>query len=215
MKNIQNIAIIGGGGRTGRFLVEALLRQGYLLQLLLRHPEQFSIQNPAITTIQGDVLDPQAVNAVVAGCDAVISVVGQRKDEPLVASQATINILHAIRSQPAGNDIRYIALAGLNVDTPSDRKGPETQQATSWMRETFPDIHADRQKSYAILEESDVKWVLVRVPFIEFIPAKHNLQISLIDCPGTKVTAGDIAEFMIGLLDGDQYWRKAPFVANG
>ncbi|MCE6990847.1 NAD(P)-dependent oxidoreductase [Dyadobacter sp. CY323] len=134
MKQIQKIAVIGGGGRTGQYIVDQLLEKGYHIRLLLRHPESFPFSNPLIEIIKGDVLDTEVVTILLNGCDAVVSTVGQRKGEPLVASVATENILHGIENQSGSStSIRYILLAGLNIDTPFDRKSPETQKATPFI----------------------------------------------------------------------------------
>ena len=212
MEQKINIAVLGGGGRTGKYLVTQLLSQGYNLKLLLRHPENFQIESQFIEIIQGDALDLETIRSLMKGCQAVISTVGQRKDEPLVASQATSNILKAM----AENGIqRYILVAGLNVDTPFDKKGPETTTATEWMKTNFPLIHGDRQKAYSILSTSDVNWTLVRVPFIEFTNESGEIRVSLEDTPGKNISAGDIAGFLINQLNDDLYARKSPFIANG
>lgn len=210
MKAIQKIAVIGGGGRTGQFLVNQLIEKGYSVKLLLRHPESFGIQSPLIEIVQGDVLDANMVRELAGGCDAVLSTVGQRKDEPLVASQATAHILNALGDRP----VRYVVLAGLNVDTPSDRKSEETLKATEWMRSTFPLVHADRQKSYAMLAGSHAEWIMVRVPYIEFNGNRAGVKASGTDCPGSKIDAADIAAFMIDQLADDYWLRKAPFISN-
>jgi putative NADH-flavin reductase len=210
MKEIQKIAVIGGGGRTGQYLVNQLIGKDYALKLLLRHPEDFAIQSPLIEIVQGDVLNPEAVRVLLAGCDAVLSTAGQRQGEPLVASQASVNILNAIGVRP----VRYIVLAGLNVDTPADRKGEDTMKATEWMRTTFPAIHNDRQKSYAVLAESNAEWVMVRVPYIEFNGNRAEVKANAADSPGSKIDAADIAGFMIDQLTDDTWLRKAPFISN-
>lgn len=210
MKRIQKIAVIGGGGRTGQYIVNQLIEKGYSLRLLLRHPENFTIQSPLIEIAKGDVLDAGIVEWLVAGCDAVLSTAGQRKDEPLVASRACMNVLNAIGDSP----VRFVVLAGLNVDTPSDQKGEETAKATEWMRTIFPAIHNDRQKSYSILAESNVEWIMVRVPYIEFNGHHGEIKISATDSPGSKIDAADIAAFMIGQLTDDTWLRKAPFISN-
>ena len=212
MKQIQKIAVIGGGGRTGQYIINQLLPKGFQLKLLLRNPETFTIQHPMLEIIKGDVLDPNVVRDLVEDCEAVISTVGQRENEPLVASAATQNILTAIAA--ARQPVRYIALAGLNVDTPFDKKGKDTQTATMWMQSNFPQIHEDRQKSYAILAQSEADWILVRVPFIVFSDEKQEISVSLEDSPGSKITAASIAAFMIDQLECDEYLRKAPFIAN-
>ncbi|GGM98710.1 hypothetical protein GCM10010967_35730 [Dyadobacter beijingensis] len=210
MKRIQKIAVIGGGGRTGQYLVNQLIEKGYPLKLLLRHPENFTIQSPLVSIVHGDVLDAHAVHELVEGCDAVLSTVGQRKGEPLVASGAILNVLNAAGGRP----VRYVVLAGLNVDAPTDVKGEETQKATEWMRSTFPEIHADRQKSYELLAQSDAGWTMVRVPYIEFNGDRSEVKVSATDSPGTRIDAADIAAFMIAQLTDDTWLRKAPFISN-
>lgn len=210
MKEIQKIAVIGGGGRTGQYLVNQLIEKGYSLKLLLRKPENFTIQSPLIEIVHGDVLNLETVRILLHGCDAVLSTAGQRQGEPLVASQASVNILEAIGDRP----VRYVLLAGLNVDTPSDQKGEETAKATGWMRATFPAIHNDRQKSYSILAESNVEWVMVRVPYIEFNGNRAGVKVSATDAPGAKIDAADIAGFMIDQLTDDTWLGKAPFISN-
>jgi putative NADH-flavin reductase len=211
MEQKIKIAILGGGGRTGKYLVTQLLSQGYNIKLLLRSPENFQLESPFIEIIKGDAIDAEAIRSLVQGCQAVISTVGQRKDEPLVASQATMNILKAMTEYGIK---RYILVAGLNVDTPFDKKSPETITATEWMKMTFPVIHADRQKTYSILSTSDVNWTLVRVPFIEFTDTKGETIVSLEDCRGNKISANDIATFVIEQLSDETYVKKSPFIAN-
>jgi putative NADH-flavin reductase len=211
MKLKNRIALLGGGGRTGKYLLNLLLNQGYSVKLLLRNPGNLQSENPLIEIVKGDALDPEAIRALVQGCQAVISTVGQRKDEPLVASQATINILNAMTEYGLK---RYILVAGINVDTPFDKKSPETIAATEWMKMTYPMIHADRQKTYFILSSSVVNWTLVRVPFIAFTEAKSKTVASIEDCRGNKISAADIATFIVDQLSDDTYIKKSPFISN-
>ncbi|WP_241265074.1 NAD(P)-dependent oxidoreductase [Algoriphagus aestuariicola] len=210
MKN-HRIALLGGGGRTGKLVLYHLINQGYQVKCLLRNPQKYQIESPLIEVVEGDALNPVAVKTLIQGCQSVISTVGQRKDEPLVASQATLNILEAMAELKIK---RYVLLAGLNVDTPFDNKGPETVAATEWMKMTYPAIHADRQKTYSILSNSDVDWTLVRVPFIEFTETEGETVISLDDCLGSKISAGCIASFVVKLLTDNNYIKMSPFIAN-
>jgi putative NADH-flavin reductase len=211
MKQQIKIAVLGGGGRTGKYLVTRLLNQGYSLKLLLRHPEDFFLKHPSVEIMKGDAIDPEAIRTLLEGCQAVISTVGQRKDEPLVSSLATENILKAMAEYGIQ---RYLLVAGINVDTPFDKKGLETSMATEWMKTNFPVIHSDRQKTYSFLSESDVDWTLVRVPFIEFTDTAEEILVSTVDCPGKRISAGCIAEFLTEQLMVDTYSKKSPFIAN-
>ena len=210
MKNINKVAVLGGGGRTGKFLVNQLLKQEFSIKLLLRNPESFTIQSSQIEIIQGDALDLNSIKLLLKDCQAILSTIGQRKDEPLVASLATSNILKVMKDYGIE---RYILLAGLNIDTPFDKKSPKTSMATDWMKTNFPLIQEDRQKAYTFLVESNVNWTQVRVPFIEFTDESTEIAISLEDCLGDKISANDIANFMVTEMLESKYSRKSPFIS--
>ncbi|TDW50388.1 putative NADH-flavin reductase [Flavobacterium sp. 270] len=211
MKNINKVAVLGGGGRTGKYLVNQLLEKGFSIKLLLRNPESFTIQNPNIEIIKGDAIEEESVRLLLEECQAVISTIGQRPGEPMVASRATKNILKVMNEF----DIqRYVLLAGLNVDTPFDQKSEKTMLATNWMKTNFPEIQKDRQLTYDLLVESKIDWTLVRVPFIEFTDDSAELDISLKDCLGDKISAQDISVFMIKEMIDSNFCRQSPFINN-
>jgi putative NADH-flavin reductase len=138
MRQKLKIAIIGGGGRTGKYLVDQLVNHGHSVKLLLRNPQNINVQNSLIEIVKGDAVDPASIHSLLAGCQAIISTVGQRKDEPLVARQATINVLKAMEAHQIQ---RYLLVTGLNVDTPFDRKGLQTSMATEWMKTNYSIYH--------------------------------------------------------------------------
>ena len=209
-QNIK-IAVLGGGGRTGKYLINQLIEKGYSIKVLLRNPETFQIESPLIQVIKGDALDYPSIKNLLEGCHSVISTIGQRPDQPLVAEKATKNILDAMSYYGIN---RYILLAGINIDTPFDKKGPETITATNWMKSNYPIIQEDRQKAYTLLVDSDINWTLVRVPLIDFNSDKSNMSVNLDDCLGKKIDAGNIAAFLVKQLSQDSYFNTAPFIYN-
>ena len=98
MKNISKVAVLGGGGRTGKYLVNQLLENEFSVKLLLRNPNNFTIQSSKIEIIKGDAIDEESINLLVKDCQAVLSTIGQRPGESIVASQATKNILKAMKN---------------------------------------------------------------------------------------------------------------------
>lgn len=210
MKNIKKVAVLGGGGRTGNYLVSQLLKEGFNIKLLLRNPESFSIQSNQIEIIKGDALDLKSIQSLLKDCDAVLSTIGQRKDEPLVASLATKNILQVMKDLGIQ---RYLLLAGLNIDTSFDKKSEKTQTATDWMKANFPIIQQDRQKAYDFLVESDSNWTQIRVPFIEFTNLSSEIVVNVEDCLGDKISAIDIAKFMIREMTESKFSQQSPFIS--
>lgn len=211
MKTIYKVAVLGGGGRTGNYLVNQLLKEGFSIKLLLRNPEDFTIQSSQIEIIKGDALDIESIQVLLQDCQAVMSTIGQRKEEPLVASSATHNILKVMNNYKIE---RYVFLAGLNIDTPFDKKSPKTTLATEWMKTNFPVIQEDRQKAYDLLIKSDANWTQVRVPFIEFSDISSKISVNLEDCLGDKISAADIAKFMVQEMTESKFIRKSPFISS-
>ncbi len=70
--------VLGGGGFLGSHLVDGLLEQGHDVRVFdrpnLRHYRRFSADE-AITWLEGDFVDREAMAAAVEGCDAVFHLV--------------------------------------------------------------------------------------------------------------------------------------------
>jgi putative NADH-flavin reductase len=212
MESKYTVAVIGGTGKSGEFLVLHLLNQGIPVKMLLRNPENFQLKSPLIDIIRGDARDPRAVYSLIEGCSAVISTLGQPKNEPPIFSDATRNVIAAMNLFRIG---RYIVITGINVDTPRDKKTGYAEAATEWMKDNFPKTTADKQTEWELLDSSELDWTLVRLPIIELTDQKNEVKISLVDCPGEKISAGSLAEFLVNQLYDTTYFKQSPFISNG
>lgn len=210
MQKITNVAVIGGTGKAGTYLVQQLIDQGFHLKLLHR-PDTRVVEHPSVTSIVGDARHYSAVRLLVEGCQAVVSTLGQPRGEAPIFSEATRHVLRAMHDCQID---RYVLITGLNVDVPTDRKGTFTQQATDWMKAHYPDTTTDKQEEYALLATSQTRWTLVRLPLIELTDERSKLSVSLEDCPGDKVSATSLAHFLVEQLMNEQYAGRALFVAN-
>jgi putative NADH-flavin reductase len=211
MTTHTKIAVIGGTGKAGKYLVKQLLLQNFHIKLLHRKPETLTIANPLVEVIKGDARHYQAIYALLDGCTAVLSCLSQPVGEPTIFSEATGHILKAM----AAHGIRrYITTAGLNVDTPADRKSAATLFGTNWMKENYPTTTADRQVEYELLALSNTDWTMVRLPLIGQTDETSEVAVSLFDCPSGNISATDLALFMIKALHSDEFVRQAPFIGN-
>lgn len=209
----NKIAVIGGTGKAGQYLVKELVAQNFQLKLLIRNPEKVPSPNPLIEIIPGNAGSYEDVQSLLAGCDAVISTLGlgMPNSEKNIFSTSTAHVLQAMKKLRIA---RYIVITGLNVDTPWDKKSQKTQMGTDWMKMNFPETTADKQKEFEILSESSVNWTLVRLTLIELTDERRETAVSLTDCPGDKISAADLAVFLTKQLSSDEYSRKSPFIAN-
>ena len=213
MKQKIKIAIIGGTGKSGKYLVNQLLNQGFQLKILLRNPDNFQLKSSLIEVIKGEVTNYNSIHSLIEDCQAVISTLGLGipASEPTIFSQSTTNVIKAMNEC---NVHRYIVTTGLNVDTPFDKKSSKTSFGTDWMKKTFPISTTDKQLEYDILVNSNIDWTLVRLPLIEQTDERNQVNVDLEDCSGDKISATDLAFFLIEQLSSEAFIKKSPFLSN-
>jgi len=213
MKQYITIAVIGGTGKAGKYLVNQLVQRGFRLKLLIRNPETFQLKHPLIQVVEGNANNAADIHLLMQNCDAIISTLGlgQPPSETNIFSESTKNVLLAMTNHQIE---RYIVITGLNVNTPFDIKSPKTQFATDWMYANYPKTTADKQTEYDILSRSDVDWTLVRLPLIEQTDERTDVKVSLKDCLGDKVSATNLSNFLIEQLTDNRFIKQAPFIAN-
>jgi putative NADH-flavin reductase len=209
--NTHTIAVIGGTGKSGKYLVQNLLDKKYSIKLLLRNPENFTLENPLIEIVKGDARDYNSINNLVGNCDIVISTIGQPVGEKSIFSDATKNIIKALNFHGIK---RYIVTTGLNVDTAFDNKNEKVKMATEWMYQNYPKTTQDKQDEYKILTESNLDWTLVRLPLINQTSESFPIETSLEDCKGENISATDLAEFLVSQIDDETYLKQSPFLYN-
>lgn len=207
----MKVAVIGGTGKAGKYLVKQLLNRNIPINFLYRQAESLQIDNPLIKLVKGDARDYQALLMLMKGCSAVISTVGQPIGEPPLFSDVSGKILNAMVELGI---TRYITATGLNVDTPFDCKRPKTKFSTDWMYQNYPNTTADKQVEYEVLAKSSANWTLVRLPMIQQTDDMPAIMTSLQDCPGDFISASSLGAWMIDQLTSDKFVRKAPFIAN-
>jgi len=205
------IAVIGGTGKSGKYLIGQLLAHNYKVRALVRDATKLGDHRQQVDVIEGDVCNDTTLTTLMQGCDAVISTLGQPQGGPPIFSNAAEHILRAMAH---ANIQRYIVVTGLSIDIPGDAKGERTQQASAYMRTTYPAIIADKQREYTVLTKSSADWTLARLPLIIQTDQRHGVTINETDCAGDKISATDLADFLIAQLDDTHYIRKAPFVAS-
>lgn len=214
MISTHKIAVIGGTGKAGTYLVKTLLSQGHSIKMLLRNPDKLTdYTHPQIEIVTGTVTSTDTMDTLIKGCTAVISTLGMGNppSAPDIFTRSTQNVLQAMERYKLR---RYIVITGLNVDVPTDRKGRDAAAGTAWMKAHFPVSTENKQQEYQLLSRSTLDWTMVRLPRIEQSDEARPICIDLEDCPGSSISATSLARFLVGQIDADTYFRKAPFVAD-
>ena len=155
----MRILIVGASGALGRELVAQALARGHRVTALVRVPERFELRHPNLTVVAGDVLDPAAVEAAVAGQEAVISALGHKRwmIPTDILSTGTANVLAAMARHGVR---RFVCVTSLGVGDSWWRMGlyytlfvlPVILQFYFW----------DKHRQEKIVRASGLDWTIVR-----------------------------------------------------
>jgi uncharacterized protein YbjT (DUF2867 family) len=119
----MKIALIGGTGFVGNYLVDALAAARHEVSLLVRHGSEHKVRNKAIwRTTSGDLNSDAALDASVLGCDAIIYSVGLLREFP--KRQITFEnaqyegVVRAAAAAKRSNVQRFILISANGIKMP-------------------------------------------------------------------------------------------------
>ena len=120
------IAVIGGSGFVGRHVVQALARDGHRIRVGVRRVERASFLKPMgvpgqVVPMQANIRFPESLDAVVAGADVVINLVGILQEagpQKFSALQAEGARAVAKAARDAGAT-QFIQLSAIGADAES------------------------------------------------------------------------------------------------
>lgn len=72
----MKLLVLGATGKTGREIVAQGLARGATITALVRSPEKLRVEDPRLEVVTGSPLDKSSLDQVMAGKDAVLSVIG-------------------------------------------------------------------------------------------------------------------------------------------
>ena len=209
----MRLLIVGASGATGREVVTQALERGDRVTALVRRPEGFRIRHERLRIVTGNVLDPEAVAAAVAGQEAVVSVLGHKRwmVPSRILSTGTANILAAMRRHGVR---RYVGVTALGVGASWWRGGlyytlfliPVLLQFYFW----------DKLRQERLVRASDLAWTLVRPGALTNGRARGRWRAGTrIGNPlwTVRIARADVARFLLDELATPRHLRETVAIA--
>jgi putative NADH-flavin reductase len=207
-----NVLIIGATGGTGRILLEKALEQGHEVTALARNPAAVAHRDYRPRVLEGNALDPEAVEAAVEGQDAVLSALGTRSRKPTTLfSASTANLVDAMKKHGVR---RLVCLTGIGA---GDSKG---HSGFLYDRVILPFVvnnqYEDKDRQEEIVRRSGLEWVIVRPARLTNESATGEYRVFLSGDPyrATSISREDVAAFMLAQLSEDRYLHQTPVISN-
>ncbi len=209
----MNIIIFGATGMVGKQLVQQALFKGHHVKAFGRNVfTELSMEEKNLELIRGALFDEGEVSDAVKGCDAVLSALGGGFDGN--DKTRTLGIKNIITQMKKNNVKRIVAIGGfgvLNFD-----EATLLLDKDDYPKEYLP-VGMEHKQSYGFLNESGLDWTFVCPPNIinheatglfttnaNYPPEQNN----------NKINAGDLAMFMLGELEKNEYMKERVGISN-
>jgi nucleoside-diphosphate-sugar epimerase len=172
------VALTGGTGFLGRYLVRALEQAGWRVRLLSRRPRRDRIE-----TVVGSLADAEALDRLVAGADAVVHAAGaikalSRAEFMRVNRDGSLALAEAIRR--AGRPMRVVVVSSMAARASELSDYAASKRAGEAAFADFPDRIVLRPT--AVYGPGDRETAV-------FFNAARGLALPVPRCPGACVTA--------------------------
>jgi len=208
----MKIAVFGASGGVGKQVVQQALGAGYQVTAFVRTPEKLGIQHRKLSLFQGDVMDAEKVEQVIAGQDAVISTLGPtRPPVPGMMETAARNIVTAMQKQGVK---RLVSTTGAGVRDTQDQPGLFDKFMKALLTVLVPDVLYDSEANVDVIRASGLDWTIVRFPRLMDGPHTGKYRVGYLGKKsGSKISRADGADFILRELEKNEYLHKMPVVS--
>ncbi len=203
----MHLAVFGGTGHTGRHLLDQALAQGHTVTALARDPRGLATHE-RLRPVAGDVRDADVVKQVIAGSDAVLSALGQRRWGSTVCTDGMRTILPAMQAHGVE---RLIAVSGYGV---ADSRHRNLYVAIA--RVAIRSLMRDKEGMEELIRASATTWTIVRPALLTGGPhtGRYRTGADLRLTITSKISYADVADFMLAQLTRNDYACRAAAITS-
>jgi putative NADH-flavin reductase len=211
----MHVALFGGTGATGMFVLKELLERRHTVHVLVRNPDNLSeyVSHESLKIVQGDAENRTAVFAVIRDTQAVVSTLGHKNSSSRLQELSTLHIIEAMKK---GNLKRLVCLTGAGAFMEGDNPGLMDIFTRKMIQFIDPERLRDGIRMCDLISKSGLDWTIVRT----------NMQLNRINSGALKIgSLGDpnitlfvsrnlIARFIVDRVEGHAYINQSPVISN-
>lgn len=207
----MRIAVFGATGTVGRHIVEQALARGYEVTALTRDAGRITRTHERLRIVEGDVLDPGAVERAVSGQDAVLVALGNGR-KGVVRAEGTRTIIEAMNRTGVKRLICQSTL-GAGDSRPNLNFVWKYLMFGLLLRPAY----ADHQQQETYVRASGLDWTIVRPSAFTDGPRTGTYRRGFgVNETGLslKIARADIAEFLLDQVTDRTYVHRAPGISH-
>ncbi|XP_059047806.1 flavin reductase (NADPH) [Achroia grisella] len=202
---MKKIVIFGSTGMTGLCALDAAVKKGLTVRVLVRDPARLPDHlRDKVEIIQGNVVtDPKSVEDAVDGVDGVVVILGTR------------NSLEATTDMSVGMKHILEAMVAKNVKLVSVCLSAFLFYAPEQVPKRFVDLNEEHKRMLGLLKASTVDWIAVLPPHIADEPSRELIiEVNPKQSPARVVSKWDLGQFFVDALSEPKYYKSVIGIAN-
>ncbi|MFG3619321.1 NAD(P)-dependent oxidoreductase [Nocardia sp. NPDC047654] len=212
----MRITVFGANGPTGRLLTGQALAAGHRVTAVTRQPDSFPLRHDRLEVAGADVLDPAAVDAVVAGRDAVLSTLGvPAGKEPITTYSRGVANMVAAMDRHRVRRLAVVSSSGVEPHPYSDGGFLFNRILLPYVTRVLgKTLYDDMRRMEALVRASGLDWTIVRPSGLYHLPSVTDYTIVDGHADSRFTARADLAASMLALLDDDRYLRATVSVVT-
>ncbi len=217
----MKILILGGTGRTGKWLITEALNRGHMVHALVRDKQRIPLKSGLLIPFEGNPANKDDLANAILGCDSILNAlnISRQSEFPWSRLITPENFLSTVTGNVIDlcqkRDIdRYIVITAAGV-------GSSAHEIPGWFRwlirhSNIGTIYKDHEKQEALLRMTSLHWTVVRPVGLTDKTVDKDIMISFEGRPkpGMTISRKNVARFMIDVLERKKYIHQTPTISE-
>ncbi|KAM8760264.1 flavin reductase (NADPH)-like [Acanthopagrus schlegelii] len=211
----MKIAVLGATGQTGQYLVNQALQQGHTVTAIVRNPGKLAVHHDNLKVVEADIFSADALKTHFKGQDVVMSCLGFPASIFSAVTGYTMSMNAMISAMRQARVNRIITMTSWYTEPNSGTNSSYLIRflLLPMIRSVLTNMH---EMEKFLLNVEDINWTVVRPPGLKNLPASaqeflthegYFVPDSSGNPVGSTVARGDVARFMLSLLNSNA-WIK-------
>ena len=217
----MKILLLGGTGRTGKYIVDEVLQRGYELNCLVRDAQKINTARERLKVLQGSPEKLSDLEKAIKNCEAIINVlnISRNSDFPWAKLRTSPTFLsdvmkNVIELAEAHQVKRIIACSAWGA-------GETKKDIPAWFRWLIDKsniglTYRDHERQEKLLMSSHLLWTIIRPAGLTNSKKYQEIIESYNNKPKPRMTINRIslAKYVVDAITNESLIRKTPVISG-
>lgn len=205
----MRVVVVGAGGRTGRLIVEQLVRRGHAAVATIRNPRHMAgmvALGAETVMLDLELSTGPDFQAQFKGADAIVFAAGSAAGESSALDRT--GLVKTARAAEAAGAKRYLAIASIGASTGMKLTG-------EWATDEMRDYYKQKRAGNKYLRETGLDWIIVEPGSLTDGKPAGKVTISEDAIEETPIDRADVAAVVVALLESSKSSKRTFQLVGG